>query len=96
MKVDDAGWVGADSSSPLGSCGHQPPCPHASASDRDAARVVKAQPEQGWSLLCNGVLTFDDTGELLPDRTVVPPRRPGYCHPTRTKGSGTLRVGSAT
>ncbi|MET9191210.1 DUF5999 family protein, partial [Streptomyces tendae] len=22
-------------------------------------------PEQGWSLLCNGVLLFEDTGELL-------------------------------
>jgi hypothetical protein len=25
------------------------------------------QPEQGWSLLCNGVIVLDDGGELLPD-----------------------------
>jgi hypothetical protein len=24
--------------------------------------------------LCNGVIVFDDTGELLPDGQVVPPR----------------------
>jgi hypothetical protein len=26
---------------------------------------VASHPEQGWSLLCNGVLVFDDGGELL-------------------------------
>jgi Family of unknown function (DUF5999) len=25
--------------------------------------------------LCNGVIIFDDTGELLPDGRAVPPRR---------------------
>ena len=24
-------------------------------------------PEQGWSLLCNGIVLFDDGGLLLPD-----------------------------
>jgi hypothetical protein len=24
-------------------------------------------PEQGWSLLCNGIVLFDDAGALLPD-----------------------------
>ena len=24
-------------------------------------------PEQGWSLLCNGIVLFEDFGELLPD-----------------------------
>ncbi|AEY88060.1 hypothetical protein SHJG_2786 [Streptomyces hygroscopicus subsp. jinggangensis 5008] len=33
-------------------------------------------PEQGWSLLCNGVLLFEDTGELLPDGRVIAPHRP--------------------
>ncbi|GAA4657201.1 hypothetical protein GCM10023324_02630 [Streptomyces youssoufiensis] len=33
-------------------------------------------PEQGWSLLCNGVLLFEDTGELLPDGQVIDPHRP--------------------
>ncbi|ALO08207.1 hypothetical protein AQF52_2612 [Streptomyces venezuelae] len=35
-----------------------------------------AHPEQGWSLLCNGVLLFEDTGELLPDGQIVAPHRP--------------------
>jgi hypothetical protein len=34
-------------------------------------------PEQGWNLLCNAVVVFDDTGELLPDGRVVAPHRPG-------------------
>ena len=57
-------------------CRHQPECPNADAADRDAALVVAGHPEQGWSLLCNGVVRFDDTGELLPDGRVVAPRRP--------------------
>jgi len=56
-------------------CQHQPPCPNADAVDREAARVVVAVPQQGWSLLCNGVIVFDDTGELLPDGSTVPPHR---------------------
>ncbi|WP_447035771.1 DUF5999 family protein [Streptomyces sp. DSM 118878] len=57
-------------------CVHTPPCPTAEASDREAARPRAAHPEQGWSLLCNGVLLFEDTGELLPNGEVVDPRRP--------------------
>jgi hypothetical protein len=56
-------------------CPHQPVCPPADAVDRDAAHVVSSHPEQGWSLLCNGVVLFDDTGELLPDGRVIRPRR---------------------
>lgn len=56
-------------------CPHQPQCPTPDAADRDAARVVASHPEQGWSLLCNGVVCFDDTGDLLPDGRVVAPRR---------------------
>jgi hypothetical protein len=59
-------------------CQHQPSCPSATASDRTAARVVAAHPEQGWSLLCNGVVLFDDTGELLPDGQITAPHRPTY------------------
>jgi hypothetical protein len=64
-------------------CRHQPRCPDAAASIHSAARVVSAHPEQGWSLLCNGVLVFDDWGELLPDGcAVAPPRsRPAASHP---------------
>jgi hypothetical protein len=58
-------------------CQHQPPCPSAEAVDREAARVIASFCEQGWSLLCNGVIVFEDTGELLPDgRTVAPHRGP--------------------
>jgi len=58
-------------------CVHRPPCPPAQAADHNAARVVAAHPEQGWSLLCNGVVLFDDTGELLPGGVVIAPHRPG-------------------
>ena len=47
-------------------CRHQPRCPDARAPDRSAARAVASHPEQGWSLLCNGVVLFDDGGELIP------------------------------
>jgi hypothetical protein len=56
-------------------CQHQPSCPSAQETDRDAARTVVSVPEQGWSLLCNGVIVFEDTGELLPDCSVIEPHR---------------------
>ena len=46
-------------------CPHTPPCPDASAPDREAARTVVCHPEQGWSLLCNGIVLFDDAGVLV-------------------------------
>ena len=49
------------------SCQHNPPCPSTDAPDRDAAHVLVSHPEQGWSLLCNGIVLFEDFGELLPD-----------------------------
>ncbi|KWX02280.1 hypothetical protein TH66_11100 [Carbonactinospora thermoautotrophica] len=61
-------------------CLHIPPCPSADAPDREAARTVVCHPEQGWSLLCNGVVVFEDTGELLPDGTTIPPHRPTGHH----------------
>lgn len=57
-------------------CQHEPACPHADSADREAARPVAHHPEQGWSLLCNGVLLFEDTGELLPDGQIIAPHRP--------------------
>jgi len=33
---------------------------------------VAFHPEQGWSLLCNGVIVFDDLGEILPAGLVTP------------------------
>ena len=56
-------------------CQHRTPCPTAEASDREAARTVATFPEQGWSLLCNGVIVFEDTGEILPDGTMIAPHR---------------------
>ncbi|WP_125264498.1 DUF5999 family protein [Streptomyces alboflavus] len=56
-------------------CLHEPLCPVPEASDREAAAVVARHPEQGWTLLCNGVLLFEDTGELLPNGEVIPPHR---------------------
>ncbi|WUC32447.1 DUF5999 family protein (plasmid) [Streptomyces clavifer] len=57
-------------------CAHTPQCPTADSPDREAAQVVAAHPEQGWSLLCNALVIFEDTGELLPDNQVVAPHRP--------------------
>jgi hypothetical protein len=56
-------------------CSHQPHCPDAAGSDRDAAHVIAFHPEQGWSLLCNGVVLFEDSGEILPDGNCVHARR---------------------
>ena len=54
-------------------CDHVPHCPEAKASDHSAARALASHPEQGWSLLCNGVVVFDDGGELMPDPQWVAP-----------------------
>jgi hypothetical protein len=56
-------------------CQHRPPCPPANRPDREAARTVAFHPEQGWSLLCNGVVLFEDLGELLPDGRSLAPGR---------------------
>ncbi|MCX4765585.1 DUF5999 family protein [Streptomyces sp. NBC_01275] len=52
-------------------CSH----PFPSASAAHPVHVVAAHPEQGWSLLCDGTIVFDDCGELLPDGRVVSPHR---------------------
>ncbi|MEU6291941.1 DUF5999 family protein [Streptomyces sp. NPDC046988] len=58
-------------------CTHRSSCPAADspATDSAVAHVVAAHPEQGWNLLCDGTIVFDDTGELRPDGRVVAPRR---------------------
>jgi hypothetical protein len=38
--------------------------------------VISSHPEQGWSLLCNGVVLFDDAGELMPDGRAIPAPHP--------------------
>jgi hypothetical protein len=54
-------------------CRHRPRCPDSLAPDHLAARAVASHPEQGWSLLCNGVVLFDDAGELFPDGRAISP-----------------------
>jgi hypothetical protein len=61
-------------------CPHLTPCPNFTDSDREAAAIMAAHPEQGWTLLCNGVILFEDTGELLPDGRCVAPARPEPAH----------------
>ena len=55
-------------------CPHTPPCPAPSAPDREAAHTIVSHPEQGWSLLCNGVVIFEDTGELAYGASIAPHR----------------------
>ncbi len=50
-------------------------CPPAAATDHQRARVIACFPEQGWSLLCNGVIAFHDGGELSPTGRAVPAQR---------------------
>ncbi|GAA1826790.1 DUF5999 family protein [Actinomadura chokoriensis] len=57
-------------------CKHEPHCPASDDLDREAARIIANHPEQGWSLLCNGIVVFEDTGELLPDGRAIAPHRP--------------------
>jgi Family of unknown function (DUF5999) len=57
-------------------CPHQPRCPDACAADRTGAKTLASFPDQGWSLLCNGVVVFDDGGALLPGGGAV--GRPQY------------------
>jgi hypothetical protein len=63
-------------------CTHRSSCPAADSPETRVAtarlataHVVAAHPEQGWNLLCDGTVVFDDTGELLPDGRVVAPCR---------------------
>ncbi|GGS93460.1 hypothetical protein GCM10010254_11820 [Streptomyces chromofuscus] len=57
-------------------CMHQPECPPAHDPARGAAQVLAHCPALGYSLLCNGVISFEDTGCLMPDGRAIPPRRP--------------------
>lgn len=41
-------------------CQHQPRCPQSWEAGGLAARIVADQPEQGWSLLRNGAVLFED------------------------------------
>ncbi len=65
----------ADRPSSNPTCAHDPRCPGVDAVDATAARTVVCMAEQGWSLLCNGLVVFDDTGTLKPDGTATQPCR---------------------
>ena len=58
-------------------CRHEPQCPSPGDTGRVEAHVIAGHTEQGWSLLCNGIVLFDDGGLLLPDgRAEAPHTRP--------------------
>ncbi|WP_158842537.1 DUF5999 family protein [Saccharothrix deserti] len=52
-------------------CQHEPRCPSGTDSNGQWARITTSHPEQGWYLLCNGVVLFDDGGLMLSDHRVV-------------------------
>lgn len=71
VATDRVGLEAGSATAQSRTCRHFVPCPSATAPDRLAARTIATHPEQGWSLLCNGVVVFDDNGELLPDGCVA-------------------------
>jgi hypothetical protein len=73
--VNESSSIGTGVVQSRAACVHVPPCPAADGPDRDAAHVIVGHPEQGWSLLCNGVVLFEDSGEILPDGHCVHARR---------------------
>ena len=76
-------------------CRHPLPCPSWNAPDHAAAHVVAAHPEQGWTLLCNGVLLCEDTGALLPDGGVIARTGPPTARPAWAIWSCTMNRRSA-
>jgi hypothetical protein len=52
-------------------CQHLPPCPPRQSFDHRVARIIAEHWDQGWSLLCNGVVLLDDGDQLLPDGRIV-------------------------
>jgi hypothetical protein len=54
-------------------CDHQPPCPSGNDALGLYAQMVACHPEQGWYLLCNGVVLFDDGGAMLADHSILQP-----------------------
>ncbi|MET8828528.1 DUF5999 family protein [Streptomyces sp. NPDC004610] len=66
-------------------CSHRPSCP-APTTVTAAPHLVSAHPEQGWNLLCDGTIVFDDSGELLPDGSAVAPLRGRVAAAPRQRG----------
>ncbi len=65
---------------PMPRCAHQPPCPPATDTGRLAAIAIAPHPEQGWSLLCNGVIVFEDTGAIADGKIILPRRAAASPH----------------
>jgi len=63
----------SDTHAPSHTCTHAPRCPRPGSPIARKARVVVHHEEQGWYLLCNGVVLFDDGGAILPNGRVVSP-----------------------
>jgi hypothetical protein len=74
-QVNESSSISTGAVRSRAACVHAPPCPAADGPDRDAAHVIVGHPEQGWSLLCNGVVLFEDSGEILPDGHCLQARR---------------------
>jgi len=62
--------------------------PGRDAPDCAAARVVADHPGQGWSLLCNGAVLFEDGGALLADGQAVAPPNVGSAPRSRRSCQG--------
>lgn len=54
-------------------CLHNPGCPAGDSREACSAHVIAPHHEQGWCLLCNGVIVFDDSGAILPDGSAIEP-----------------------
>jgi hypothetical protein len=54
-------------------CTHEPACPGADTTHARQAHVIAWHDEQGWYLLCNGVILFDDGGALMPNGSALAP-----------------------
>lgn len=52
-------------------CTHSLQCPAADSAARTLAVVIADHHEQGWTLLCNGVVHFDDGIDLLPGGAIA-------------------------
>ena len=57
-------------------CDHTPCCPSAGSATCRSAHTRVRNDQQGWCLLCNGVIVFDDGGAILPDGGVLDPPAP--------------------
>ncbi|WP_217231261.1 DUF5999 family protein [Streptomyces anulatus] len=76
-----------------GPCKHSPGCPDAEAPDRYAAKMVTSHYEQGWCVLCNGIISFEDTKRLTGTGVPAPASRSGT---PATKQTGTAQKGAVS